>query len=165
MIGENNRRADYPTGTKVVLQHQNTKLAFHHDVMPLQTVGTIINYIIWGIDGDDYDEITVLWENGQATSILLMNVIHADKVDAFKKEQLEFREIKFAIRDSYAYGDWGTRDGFEIPKHWLELDMEFDRKIALLNAGVPLKNIHLYDTLTTDEIKSLKHHLQALEGR
>lgn len=145
-----------------------------HEIYPLKTVGIIQSY-----DDDtdyddelplDYDEddtnqsihtVKVLWDNGQEVTVYLSSIIRHEDIESYVQQINNLRAIKLALVENFsAYAD----DNMGTVDEWFNHEMTTDRKVALMNACVPLKNIHLYDKLSVDELKSLKHHVRAMEG-
>lgn len=163
MIGEIYFRQHYPEGTKVMLKTSRT-VPSKDKPEPLVNVGTIISYVTYAIDSDaddGYDGVEILWDNGVTTSVLLNSLIHADDKEDYIREQAEMRQISFAILDNFLiYND--NRRGLAV--EWWEAPIDLERKLALINAGVDLHNVELYNELTLEELKSLKYHIRAMEG-
>lgn len=165
MIGETYFLKDFPVGTKVVM-----KSFYRSDESINRTFRTYHVGVIQSYDAPPayaparLHTVNVLWDNGYEVTVALFNMIRYEDVGAFKQEQQEFHAIKVAIAKSYIQDNFSVADWLRMPKSWVELDMDFERKIALINACVTSNNIHLYDTLTTDELKSLKNYVRAMEG-
>lgn len=163
MIGEIYFRQHYPVGCEVMLKTSNT-LAAKKNILPLENIGTILSFTSYALDtdtDDGYDGVEILWDNGVTTSVLLNSLIHAEDKQDYIREQQEFRAIGYAILDNFIYYN-DNRKGLAV--EWFESPIDFKRKIALMNAGVSLTNVKLYDELSVEELQSLKHHVRAMEG-
>lgn len=160
MIGEDYFLEDFPVGTKVV--RKPFSRTQNNEIEPLQTVGIIQSYEdLFDDKNYGYCNVKVLWEAGNETKAILSSLIRHEDVQAYIKQENDFKAIKVALLENFvAFGD----DNMGTSEEWFNLDMATDRKVALMHACVPLKNVHIYDKLSVEELQSLKHHVRAMEG-
>lgn len=162
MIGEAYYREDYPVGSEVMLR-SNSSVWSKMGIYAWQNLGTIMGFIVNNISvdvDDSFDSVEVLWDNGVVSVTTLRNVILAKDKEDYFVEQGELRKIKFAIANSLTPYK-GSRDGSAI--EWWEVDVELERKIALICAGVSLNDIKLYDRFTLEGLSRLGRLVEALE--
>ena len=166
MIGETYFREDFPVGSKVVMKYSNAALVNAKKVQPLQTTGVIKSYdtvpdIYLGNKDHSLHSVKILWENNTVDTLILCSIIHYQDVEAYVRQENDLRLIRFALMENFVFF---SDDNMGTAEQWLNLDMPTDRKVALMHACVALKNVDIYDKLSVEELKSLKHHVRAMEG-
>lgn len=161
------RREEFIVGVKMVpLTPTQIRYEPKFDLKRLETICTLKRYIRTDKNDDpanDYVEIELEYEGKTLThEIKLYEMILLKDRDLYIRKN----EEQWVISDALNGVVLGNRMFMhsERVNQWLWVDVPFERKLALIGAGVDVENIHLYDELNIEELKTLKHHIRAMEG-
>ena len=161
-LGKTYVRADYPVGSKVLVRLLRSTTAQAHSLRTLSTEGTIINYVSYDDTDNAYDQVEVEWHldfRDVKLVVMLQNIILVEDLGIYKANEHQQRAIKFAMLDIGGL----LQPSVNTWEEWFELEIDLDRKVALIKAGVPIDNINVYDELSLEELSSLKQFLRVLE--
>ena len=156
-------RERYPAGSEIILRLCSMAAAKMYGLKQLVSEGTIIRYVAYDDDDNAYDQIEIQWRKAFSTPVtnimMLQNIILASDKEEYQRQDAKHRAIKLAMLES------GVASNLNVDtwEDWDALNMDMPRKVALIKAGVPISNIATYESLTLEELTSLKHYLHAME--